>query len=67
MQGLLYPTRRQRSHSNGAAASSGNAFGDDADGLQRSNTTGNRISSGLKKRFGSIRRKKTPQEEGATA
>jgi hypothetical protein len=55
---------RQRSVSNAegaAAASSGfyrDELGESAEGIGRSNSTGKRLSEGLKRRFGSIRRKK---------
>jgi hypothetical protein len=55
------PTMRTRRSSynnatDGAGSSSGNAFG--SDDLRRSHTTGGKkLSEGLKKRFGSIRRK----------
>lgn len=65
-EGLLRPEGiemtvpfRQRSHSHGAtdgAEASGSGFG-----VHRSNTTGksgSKLSEGLKKRFGSIRRRK---------
>lgn len=51
---------RQRSTSqNPEASSSGAMYTDNANGdLRRSNTTGKKLSEGLKRRFGSIRRKK---------
>lgn len=70
-EGLLRPEgiemmapQRQRSYSNGAAESSGlrvpggyEASGGSG-GVNRSNTTGKKLSEGLKRRFGSMRRKK---------
>jgi hypothetical protein len=58
---------RQRSVSNAGPSSSlsptgENAFSNSTD-LKRSNTTGKRISDGLKKRFGSIRRRKGIEAE----
>ncbi|KAH7313570.1 hypothetical protein B0I35DRAFT_275686 [Stachybotrys elegans] len=48
---------RQRSHSNTDASSSANAYSSNS-GLQRSNTTGKKLGEGLKRRFGSLRKKK---------
>jgi hypothetical protein len=55
--------QRQRSYSNAAAESSslrvpGGYEASDNSGINRSNTTGKKLSEGLKRRFGSMRRKK---------
>ncbi len=56
---------RQRSVSNGAQLQPG--MGDDAagsSGLQRSNTTGKSLTQSLKRRFGSLRKKRVADEAG---
>ncbi|POR35498.1 Uncharacterized protein TPAR_04319 [Tolypocladium paradoxum] len=54
---------RQRSASNAAEASSTGAAYNGSYGLQRSHSTGKKISEGLRRRWGSLRRKKVPAEE----
>ncbi|PNY28840.1 Uncharacterized protein TCAP_01241, partial [Tolypocladium capitatum] len=54
---------RQRSASNAVEASSSGAVYVDSGNLQRSHSAGKRISEGLKRRFGSLRRRKVPAEE----
>lgn len=55
--GFLGPAPRLRSSSN--AAASGNAYQQDSSGLRRSQSTGGkRLSDGLKRRIGSLRRKR---------
>ena len=56
---------RQRSVSNGAQLQPG--MGDDAagsPGLQRSSTTGKSLTQSLKRRFGSLRKKRVADEAG---
>ena len=57
---------RQRSVSNGDQLQQGYAdeVGAGSSGLQRSNTTGKSLTQSLKRRFGSLRRRKGPEEAG---
>ncbi|KAM3505459.1 hypothetical protein MY11210_007956 [Beauveria gryllotalpidicola] len=57
--------RRRRSLPSGKAsgAQAGGGSGDEQQGLGRQNSTGRRISEGLKRRFGSLRRKKSPSPD----
>lgn len=50
-----------RSVSYGGAGSSSAAYSNSAD-LRQSNTSGKRLSDGIKRRFGSIRRKKSQEQ-----
>lgn len=52
------------SHSSGAQIGA-EADPNDHESLGRQNSTGRRISEGLKRRFGSLRRKKSPSPEAA--
>ena len=64
----LAPVARQRSVSNAAEASSsgaayGTSPGSPGSDLHRSHSTGKKFGDGLKRRFGSLRRRKSPPEE----
>lgn len=54
------PVTHHRSFSNEANETSTAGFSNSSD-LRRSNTTGKRLSDGIKRRFGSIRRKKAAE------
>lgn len=50
--------RERRASNEPTATSSGNFYHESESGIQRSNTTGKRVSEGIKRRFGSLRKNK---------